>query len=136
MKESDKTEPKFDEYRAYEELRMIFAIAIETQDFTNLEAAISAWKHKYPLDDFIDVEIIRKIKYILSQEYLSTLLDINLANRILSNKQKQEKALSSLKEIIETAEKTKDYKTAQKEINAWKINLKAEGLTLYSFDSL
>ena len=47
---------------------MIFLIAIETQDFTTLESRIEAWEKKYPLAEFTDEDIIRKIKAILNKD--------------------------------------------------------------------
>lgn len=129
-------EPSFDEYRAYEELRMIFVIAIETQDFSTIEARISAWENKYPLDSFTDPEIIRKIKAILNKDFLSRLVGDYLAAQILHEQEKQKEAYDSLKKIIDTAKRSKDYKTAEKEIRKWKDNLSSSGLTLYGFDRI
>lgn len=132
----NKKEPHFDEYRAYEELRMIFVIAIETQNFSTLEARISAWESKYPLDKFTDPEIIRKIKAILNKEFLTQLLGDYMAAKILHEQEKQKELYNSLKKIIDTAKETKNYKTAQKEIKKWKSSLSESGFTLYGFDRL
>lgn len=132
----NKKEQHFDEYRAYEELRMIFVIAIETQDFSTLEARISAWESKYPLEEFTDPEIIRKIKAILNKEFLTQLIGDYMAAKILHEQEKQKELYDSLKTIIDTAKKTKNYKTAQKEIKKWKSSLSESGFTLYSFDRL
>lgn len=129
-------EPSFDEYRAYEELRMIFVIAIETQDFTTLESRIAAWEKRYPLAEFTDEDIIRKIKAILNKDFLSRLIGDYLAAKILHEQEKQKEFYDSLKSIIDTAKKSKDYKTAQKEIRKWKNNLHDNGFNLYSFDRL
>lgn len=127
-------EPSFDEYRAYEELRMIFIIAIETQDFTTLEDRIAAWEKRYPLAEFTDEDIIRKIKAILNKDFLSRLIGDYLAAKILHEQEKQKELYDSLKSIIDTAKKSKNYKTAQKEIRKWKNNLHENGFNLYSFD--
>ena len=103
-------EPSFDEYLAYEELRMIFVIAIETQNFEILEARIAAWEKKYPLAEFQNPEIIRKIKTILNKDFLSRLLGDYMAAKILHEQEKQKKAYNDLKEIIDSAKKSKDYK--------------------------
>lgn len=132
----NKKDQYFDEYRAYEELRMIFVIAIETQDFSTLEARISAWESKYPLAEFTDPEIIRKVKAILNKEFLTQLIGDYLAAKILHEQEKQKELYNSLKTIIDTAKKTKNYKNAQKEIKKWKSNLSESGFTLYSFDRL
>lgn len=130
----NKKEQHFDEYQAYEELRMIFVIAIETQDFSTLEARISAWESKYPLEEFTDPEIIRRIKAILNKEFLTQLIGDYMAAKILHEQEKQKELYDSLKAIIDTAKKTKNYKAAQKEIKKWKSNLSESGFTLYSFD--
>lgn len=131
---SNNIEPKFNEEQAYEELRMIFVIAIETQNFTDIEAQISAWESKYPLCDFIDEDIVRKIKMILNKEFLSQLLGDYLAAQVLHEKQKQQEAYTSLKQIIDTARKTKNYQEAQREIAKWKENLRENELSLSGFD--
>lgn len=133
---NNNNEPSFDEYQAYEELRLIFVIAIETQDFSTLEARIAAWEKKYPLAEFTDPEIIRKIKAILDKDFLSRLIGDYLAAKILHEEEKQKQAYDSLKEIIDTAKKSKDYKSAEKAIKKWKSNLYSNGFTLYDFNRL
>lgn len=135
-KDTNKNAPKFNEYQAYEELRFIFVIAIETQDFSTIEARISAWEKKYPLAEFTDPEIIRKIKAILNKDFLSRLMGDYLAAKVLHEQEKQKEAYDSLKAIIDKAKKSKDYKVAGKEIRKWKDNLHANGFNLYSFDRL
>lgn len=134
--DTNNTQPKFNEYQAYEELRFIFVVAIETQNFSNIEARISAWEKKYPLTEFKDPEIIRKIKAILNKDFLSRLMGDYLAAKVLHEQEKQKEAYDSLKAIIDKAKKSKDYKTAQKEIRKWKDSLHANGFNLYSFDRL
>lgn len=134
--DTNNTQPKFNEYQAYEELRFIFVVAIETQNFSNIEARISAWEKKYPLAEFKDPEIIRKIKAILNKDFLSRLMGDYLAAKVLHEQEKQKEAYDSLKAIIDKAKKSKDYKTAQKEIRKWKDSLHANGFNLYSFDRL
>lgn len=129
-------EPSFDEYRAYEELRMIFVIAIETQNFELLESRIAAWGKKYPLTEFQNPEIIRRIKAILNKDFLSRLLGDYLASKILHEQEKQKEAYDTLKEIVDKAKKTKDYKTAQREVRKWKDKLHTNGFSLYSFDRI
>ena len=114
-------EPSFDEYRAYEELRMIFVIAIETQDFTTLEARIDAWEKRYPLAEFTDEDIIRKIKAILNKDFLSRLLVDYLAAKILHEQEKQKEFYDSLKSIIDTAKNPKIIKLLKKKFVNGKI---------------
>lgn len=133
---SNNIEPKFNELQAYEELRLIFAIAIETQNLESLEANIAVWEQKYPLADFTDEDIIRKIKAILNKDFLSRLLGDYLAEKILREEEKQKELYDSLKAVIDNAKKTKDYKTAQKEIRKWKEKLHEKDFNLYSFNRL
>lgn len=127
-------EPSFDEYLAYEELRMIFVIAIETQNFGNIEARITSWEKKYPLAEFKNPEIIRKIKAILDKDFLSRLLGDYMAAKILHEQEKQKELYNELKKIIDNARKSKDYKSAQREVRKWKDNLHSNGFSLYNFD--
>lgn len=133
---NNNNEPSFDEYLAYEELRMIFVIAIETQNFESLEPRIAAWEKKYPLAEFQNPEIIRKIKAILNKDFLSRLLGDYLATKVLHEQEKQKEAYDNLKQIIDKAKKTKDYKIAQREVRKWKDNLHSNGFSLYDFDRL
>lgn len=133
---NNSNEPSFDEFLAYEELRMIFVIAIETQNFENIETRIAAWEKKYPLAEFQNPEIIRKIKTILNKDFLSRLLGDYLAAKLLHEQEKQKESYESLKKIISDAKKSKNYKSAQKEIRKWKDNLHANGFNLYSFNRL
>lgn len=130
---SNKIEPKFDEFQAYEELRLIFVIAIETQNFDRLPAQIEAWKKKYPLAEFTDPGIIIKVRKLLDREFLTDLIGRYLADQICHIQEKQKEFLLSIQSILALAEKTKDYETAQKEITRCKNKLKTEGLSLYSF---
>lgn len=127
-------EPKFNEALAYEELRMIFVIAIETQDFQTLEARIAAWERKYPLEDFVDEEIVRRIKAILNRDFLQRLIGDYLTAKILHEQEKQKEAYTKLKEIIDTAKRTKDYSKAQKQILSWKSDLYSQDLYLPNFN--
>ena len=126
-KKENNNEPKFNEYQAYEELRMIIAMAIETENFSSLEPNIAIWENKYPLADFVDPEIIRKIKAILNKDYLSRLVGDYLASQVLHEQQKQQEAYNNLKKIIDTA---------KKEVVAWKQSLYDNGLSIYSFNKI
>lgn len=136
INKSNNKEPSFDEYLAYEELRMIFVIAIETQNFEMLESRIAAWEKRYPLAEFQNPEIIRRIKAILNKDFLSHLLGDYLAAKILHEQEKQKELYDSLKIIIDKAKVSKDYKTASREVRKWKDNLYASGFSLYNFDRI
>ena len=103
-------------------------------NFNGIEDKIAAWERRYPLSDFINPEIVRKIKAILNKDFLSRLMGDYLAAKVLHEREKQLEAYKSLKEIINSANKTKDYKTALKEVKKWKETLGTNGLSIYSFD--
>ena len=89
-------------------------------NFNGIEDKIAAWERKYPLADFINPEIIRKIKAILNKDFLSRLMGDYLAAKVLHEREKQLEAYKSLEQIINSAKKSKDYKTALKEVKKWK----------------
>ena len=136
MSDNKNNEPKFNENQAYEELRMIIAYAIETQNFATLEQNIAIWEKKYPLTDFIDQEIVRKIKAILNKDYLSRLIGDYLAAKVLKEQERTKIAYENLQKIIDSVKKSKDYKTAQKAITSWKASLLDSGLSLHSFNKV
>jgi len=103
-------------------------------NFNGIQDKIAAWEKKYPLANFTNPEIIRKIKAILNKEFLSRLIGDFLAAKVLHERKKQLQAYKNLKEIIDYANKTKDYKSAIKKTKKWKENLAANGLSIYSFD--
>lgn len=103
-------------------------------NFNGIEDKIAAWERKYPLADFINPEIIRKIKAILNKDFLSRLMGDYLAAKVLHEREKQLEAYKSLEQIINSAKKTKDYKTALKEVKKWKETLGTNGLSIYNFD--
>ena len=133
-KNNNQIEPKFNEYQAYEELRLIIARALEYGDFAMLEASIAAWEKKYPLDLFVNPEIIRKIKEILNQDFLTRIFGDFLARKLLHENEILQQYYTKLKEIINKAKKSDDYKTALKDIKTWKSELHDQGLSVASFD--
>lgn len=134
-KDEEKKEFTIEEQNdAYLELCYYIRTAIENGDFASLEPLIALWESKYPLDKFTDPEIIRKIKAILNKDYLSRLVGDYLASKVLHEQQKQKEFYDKLNSIITTAEKSKDYKTAKKEITAWKNDLHSYGFSIYDFN--
>lgn len=134
MSNSKDNEPKFNEFQAYEELCMIIKFAIENESYETLEQNIAIWEKKYPLADFTDLEIVRKIKVILNRDYLARLVGDYLASKVLHTQEKTRLAYEKLQKIIDTARKTKDYKKAQAAVVSWKESLANDGLSLYSFN--
>ena len=134
-KDEEKKEFTIEEQNdAYLELCYYIKTAVENGDFTSLEPLIALWESKYPLDKFTDPEVIRKIKAILNKDYLSRLVGDYLASQVLHEQQKQKEFYDRLTSIITTAEKSKDYKTAKKEITVWKNDLHSYGFSIYDFN--
>jgi len=137
MSNNKNVEPKFNEEQAYIELCNIIRDVIENGNFASLEPRIAIWENKYPLSDFTNPDIIRKIKTILNKDYLSRLVGDYLASQVLHEKQKQNQYYENLKQIIETAKKaktTQGYEKAKKEVAQWKKSLYDEGFSIYDFD--
>ena len=134
MSNNKDNEPKFNEFQAYEELCMIIKFAIENESYETLEQNIAIWEKKYPLADFTDLEIVRKIKVILNRDYLARLVGDYLASKVLHTQEKTRIAYEKLQKIIDTARKTKDYNKAQSAVVSWKESLANDGLSLYSFN--
>ena len=63
----------FDELEAYFLLCEIFSNAQTTKDYARFQSDLAEWKKRYPIDLFSD-ELKRKIKYMLSKEFIETVL--------------------------------------------------------------
>ena len=74
---TDKTKEKlrdFDEQEAYSLLLEIFSNAQATKDYAKFQSELANWKQRYPIDLFSD-DLKRKIKYMLSNEFLNKVLE-------------------------------------------------------------
>lgn len=104
----------FDEEEAYFLLCEIFAYAQATQDYAKFQSDLAEWKKRYPIDLFSE-KFKQKIKYMLSQEFLDKILKDYLTFDELSKKDPA-KGLESLRKILNKAEKHKDAKQLDKDL--------------------
>lgn len=105
----------FNEQEAYFQLCEIFAFAQSTGNFARFQQDLNEWKKRYPIDLFSD-DLKYKIKYMLSKEFLETVLKGFLAFEALSKKDPS-KGLEKLRKIFEKAEVHKDEKKLDKDLN-------------------
>ena len=98
----------FDELEAYFLLCEIFSNAQTTKDYARFQSDLAEWKKRYPIDLFSD-ELKRKIKYMLSKEFIETVLKDFAVFEALSKKDPA-KGLEKLRDVLDKAEKHKDAK--------------------------
>ncbi len=114
---TDETRKKlrdFDEQEAYFLLCEIFSYAQATKDYAKFQTDLSEWKKRYPIDLFSE-DYKRKIKYMLSNEFLDTVLKNFIAFDELSKKDPS-KGLEQMRKIFDKAEKHKDARTLDKDL--------------------
>lgn len=104
----------FDELEAYFLLCEIFSNAQTTKDYARFQSDLAEWKKRYPIDLFSD-ELKRKIKYMLSKEFIETVLKDFAVFEALSKKD-PEKGLEKLRSVLDKAEKHKDAKQLDKDL--------------------
>lgn len=98
----------FDELEAYFLLCEIFSNAQTTKDYARFQSDLAEWKKRYPIDLFSD-ELKRKIKYMLSKEFIETVLKDFAVFEALSKKDPA-KGLEKLRDVLDKAAKHKDAK--------------------------
>ena len=128
---TDETKQKlrdFDEQEAYFLLCEIFANAQASKDYAKFQTDLAEWKKHYPIDLFSE-NLKRKIKYMLSKEFLDTILKDFTAFDELSKKDPAV-GLEKLRKVLDKAEKHKDKKQLD---NSYLYN-EAEGY--YDLDKL
>lgn len=104
----------FDELEAYFLLCEIFSNAQTTKDYARFQSDLAEWKKRYPIDLFSD-ELKRKIKYMLSKEFIETVLKDFAVFEALSKKDPA-KGLEKLRDVLDKAEKHKDPKQLDKDL--------------------
>ena len=104
----------FDELEAYFLLCEIFSNAQTTKDYARFQSDLAEWKKRYPIDLFSD-ELKRKIKYMLSKEFIETVLKDFAVFEALSKKDPA-KGLEKLRSVLDKAEKHKDAKQLDKDL--------------------
>lgn len=115
---SDDTKSKlrdFDEQEAYFMLCEIFANAQATKDYARFQSDLENWKKRFPIDLFSE-DLKKKIKYMLSKEFLETILKDFIAFDELSKKDPSV-GLEKLRKILDRAEKHKDKKQLDKDLD-------------------
>lgn len=112
---SSSNEPKFDEQEAYFLLCEIFAHAQATKDYAKFQTDLNEWKKRFPIEDFQDISYKTKIKYMLSKEFLDTVLKNFIAFDELSKKDPSQ-GLEKLRKILNKAEKHKDAKQLDRDL--------------------
>lgn len=115
---TDKTKEKlrdFDEQEAYSLLLEIFSNAQATKDYAKFQSELANWKQRYPIDLFSD-DLKRKIKYMLSNEFLNKVLEDYVAFNELSKKDPSI-GLEKLRKVLGNAEKHKDSNKLNKALD-------------------
>lgn len=105
----------FDEQEAYFLLCEIFSQAQATKDFAKFQIDLAEWKKRFPIELFSESYKI-KIKYMLSKEFLDTVLKGFIVFDELSKKDPS-KGLEKLRKILDKAEKHKDAKQLDKDLD-------------------
>lgn len=105
----------FDEQDAYFLLCQIFSNAQATKDYARFQSDLAEWKKRFPVELFSE-EYKRKIKYMLSKEFMDTVLKGFMAYDELSRKDPS-KGLEKLRKILDRAEKHKNAKELDKDLN-------------------
>ena len=106
----------FDEQEAYFLLCEIFSYAQATKDYAKFQIDLNEWKKRYPIDLFSE-QYKSKIKYMLSKEFLDTVLKNFVAFDELSKKDPAV-GLEKLRKILSSAEKHKDAKKLDSDLSS------------------
>lgn len=110
-------EADFDEEEAYYELCEIIALAQRTGNYTKFQNDLNQWKKHYPIELFSD-KYKSKIKYMLSEEFLDSILKDYLAFEKYS-KLDPNKQLDKFRKIFARAENHKDEKKLDADLKAF-----------------
>lgn len=106
---------EFDEQEAYFLLCEIFANAQATKDYAKFQTDLNEWKKRFPVELFSET-YKAKIKFMLSKEFLDTVLKNFIAFDELSKKDPS-KGLEKLRKTLNRAEKHKDAKQLDKDLD-------------------
>lgn len=106
----------FDENEAYFLLCEILSNAQATKNYAQFQFDLNEWKRRYPVHLFSE-NYKSKIKYMLSNEFLNTILDNFIAFDELSKKDPS-KGLEKLRKVLDSAEKHKDEKRLNKDLES------------------
>ena len=114
--DAEKLTPQ-EEQEAYFLLVQIFSNAQATQNQAQFEHDLAEWKKRFKIDRFSD-EYKRKIKYMLSKEFLDTIIK----NFSMYQEQAQmdySKGLEKLHKIFDRAKKHKNESQLDKDLNSF-----------------
>lgn len=107
-------ERDFDEQEAYFLLCQIFSYAQATKDYAKFQTDLNEWKKRFPVEQFSEA-YKSKIKYMLSKEFLDTVLKNFIAFDELSKKDPSQ-GLEKLRKVLHKAEKHKNAKQLDKDL--------------------
>lgn len=107
----------FDEEEAYFELCEIISMAQQTGNYTKFQNDLNEWKKRYPIDSFSD-KYKSKIRYLLSEEFLDSILKDYLAF-LQYSKLDPNKQLDKFRKIFYRAEQHKDPKKLDADLKAF-----------------
>lgn len=107
-------ERDFDEQEAYFLLCQIFSYAQATKDYAKFQTDLNEWKKRFPVEQFSEA-YKSKIKYMLSKEFLDTVLKNFIAFDELSKKDPAQ-GLEKLRKVLHKAEKHKNAKQLDKDL--------------------
>lgn len=108
---------EFDEEEAYIELCMIISFAQQTGNYTKFQSDLNEWKKRYPIESFSE-KYKSKIKYLLSEEFLNSVLKDYLAF-VEYSKLDPSKQLEKFRKIFSKAEQHKDAKRLDDDLKAF-----------------
>lgn len=110
-------EAEFDEEEAFYELCEIIEMARQTGNYSRFQNDLAQWKKHYPIELFSD-KYKSKIKYMLSEEFLDSILKNYLAFERYS-KLDPNKQLDKFRKIFSKAEQHKDPKKLDADLEAF-----------------
>lgn len=117
---TDETRKKlrdFDEQEAYFLLCEIFSQAQATKNYAKFQSDLSEWKKRFDINLFSE-DYRRKIKYMLSKEFLDKVLQ-NFTTFDEQSKMDYSKGLEELRRIFSKAEKHKDGNKLDKDLEVF-----------------
>lgn len=121
----DKLSP-YEQQEAYFMLCEIFTRAQATQNKAQFEYDLSQWKKRFNLDLFGE-EYRHKIKYMLSQEFLDTIIK-NFSIFMKQSQKDPAEGLEKLRKILDKAEKNKDKQQFKVDMKQWDLEYSSERL--------
>lgn len=110
-------EVEFDEEEAYFELCQIISFAQQSGNYAKFQNDLNEWKKRYPVESFSE-KYKSKIRYLLSEEFLDSILKDYLAF-VQYSKLDPSKQLEKFRKIFSKAEQHKDAKRLDADLKAF-----------------